>query len=105
MPKHFSRKREPLSQYVVNQNSVLDDTESEPDSFHENLEKEMQAGQNDKRDLEGLASPSLLLGPTSDSLLMNVQIDKSMFQSYLTWFENNHVATAEKFKQLATGEE
>ena len=105
VPKHFSRKREPLSQYVVNQNSVLDDTQSEQDSFQENLEREMQAGQNNKRDREGLASPSLLMGPTSDGILSSVLINKSMFQSYLTWFESNHVATAEKFKELVSGEE
>ena len=90
---------------MVNQNSVLnDDTQSEQDSFQENLEREMQAGQNNQAGLDGLGSPSLLLGPSSDNILLNVQVSKSMFQSYLAWFESTHVATAQKFGQLVAGD-
>ena len=62
------------------------------------MEKELRNGQGKKG-----VSAADLMGPQSDNIIQNVSINRQMFQSYLSWFDNNHVVTNDKFDVIVNG--
>ena len=62
------------------------------------MEKELRNGQGKKS-----VSAADLMGPQSDNIIQNVSINRQMFQSYLSWFDNNHVVTKDKFDVIVNG--